>query len=1217
MKSRLRFPVASHRLSLLGLVFGASLLAAPAAMAQAPVIYGLGTVTPNVFGQPVGAQGLVIINPANGQTNTLTPPAITGVTAGQTLVGMDYRPNTGQLLALGYDAATTGPNSQLYVLNPATSVATPINATAIRLELGGINDRIGFDFNPTVDRIRVTSTNDANYRLNPNNGAVAATDPNLNPAAPSIGAVAYTNSYAGSTSTTLYDIDETTGTLYTQNPANAGTLTNATTITVDIPGGPFPLGSPRAIDFDVYFNAAANGGLGANQAYLVEVTAFPNPPNTTSNAGSSNIYSFDLATGTATNKQNVVPSSVPFEIRDIAVATPALTQPTLVGQLLYGVAGGNLISFDSGAPRNIRSAVNITGLPINGSQVLAGADFRPLTGELFALGYDATNQLGQLYTLNTTTGALTAVGSLISYPLGTNANNIGFDFNPTVDRIRITSATNQANLRANPSDGTYLVDGTLTNGALAPALAGVAYINNDNNPNTGTALYGYDQSTNFLLLSSNANAGTYGNVGSGSGITVNAANGVDFDVYSDLTAPATPVNSAFLTATPTGGSFDNLYTVNLAAGTATLVDRIGNGSNLSGVAALPTADANAITWTGNTDTDWGTASNWNPARVPMVTDNVTIPGGRPNQPTVSNAQQANALTLASGATLTTANGAVLSLNGNLVNFGGTLAGSGSGVVSFIGTTAQSITGTVSRFQNLTAANIAGVTAGGPVQVVQVLRATGNLASGGNVTLLSSSAGTALIAEPGAGQVTGNITVQRYIDPSLNAGVGYRHYGAPVTGTTVSDLATTTGFTPTVNPAYNTSLTPGAVTPFPTVFRYSQGRIDSIASNFAAFDRGWQSPSATTQSMAPGLGFSVNIAANQLVDFVGGASRGSVTISSFRGGNAAGGWALLANPYPAPFNLSLQPASDRTGFEAASYVFQSTSQYAGQYRSYVNGVGGNPILPVGQGFFKRVATANSVGTFTFNPNYRVTTFDATPFQRGTADTRPLVHLTLRATTGTLSDDAYVYFEQGATAGLDAEFDAAKFSNTTGLNLMSQAGTDRLAINGLPALGTADVVVPLLLEVAQTGTYLLNAPELNNLPAGTYAYLRDAQTSTLTDLAAQPSVSVSLTQGSTGRYSLLITQQRVLANASAQLAQSVAVFPNPTKGTVSVSLPAALANQEVAVTLVNALGQTVRRAVLPAGPAAAARPLALTGVAAGIYSLRLDTSAGFITKRLVIE
>ena len=76
-----------------------------------------------------------------------------------------------------------------------------------------------------------------------------------------------------------------------------------------------------------------------------------------------------------------------------------------------------------------------------------------------------------------------------------------------------------------------------------------------------------------------------------------------------------------------------------------------------------------------------------------------------------------------------------------------------------------------------------------------------------LTLLSTpTAGTALVVNTN-GAVTGPATMQRAIDPSLNAGPGYRHYSSPVASTTLSDLTTTPGFTPIFNQAYNTSATP--------------------------------------------------------------------------------------------------------------------------------------------------------------------------------------------------------------------------------------------------------------------------------------------------------------------------------------------------------------------------------------------------------------------------
>jgi hypothetical protein len=131
------------------------------------------------------------------------------------------------------------------------------------------------------------------------------------------------------------------------------------------------------------------------------------------------------------------------------------------------------------------------------------------------------------------------------------------------------------------------------------------------------------------------------------------------------------------------------------------------------------------------------------------------------------------------------------------------------------------------------------------------------------------------------------------------------------------------------------------------------------------------------------------------------------------------------------------------------------------------------------------------------------------------------------------------------------------------------------------------------------------------------LRDAQAGTLTALADKPTLSLSLTAGdNAGRFTLVLSGQNPLAAAPAQLVQAVSVFPNPTTGSVSVSLPASLASQPVATSLVNTLGQTVRRTVLPAGPATGGHSLSLSGVAPGVYSLRLETTEGVVAKRLVI-
>ncbi|WP_460501912.1 DUF4394 domain-containing protein, partial [Hymenobacter agri] len=1074
--------------------------------------------------------------------------ALTGVTAGQTLVGTDFRPNTGQLIAMGYDPTTAGANAQFYVIDPATGVATPL-AAAVRLELGTDLNGIGFDFNPTVDRIRVTGRNRNNYRINPNNAAgTPTTDGVLNfvdstPGTPSVGAVAYTNSYPGSTSTTLYDLEENLNRLYIQSNPNQGQLTavssNATLPTAG-----------AVNDLDIFFDANAQ----TNRAFIVS-----NADASTTTATYSSLYTLSLASGQATQVGAI---GLGVAVRDVSASlTGANASAALTGRLLYGVAGGNLVSFDSGNPTVIRTAVNITGLPADGSQVLAGTDFSPATGELFALGYNASTQQGQLYTLNIGTGALTAVGSLNAYNLGTTAANIGFDFNPTVNLIRVVSGTNQANLRVSPITGAVTIDTNLSNPSGTPVLTGVAYTNSDNNANTGTTLYGIDQARSVLVRSTNANAGTYVDQGT-LNVVLNSAQGADFDIYADLSNPASPVNSAFLAASGSGLNTDNLYTIDLASGAATSIGRIGSGTNLTGLAAFLTPGpviAAGLTWTGAVSTDWGTAGNWSPAQVPTATDNVTIPDVA-NDPVVSGTQLANAVTLNTGAVLTLADGSSLNMSGNFTNNSATVAfsGTGTGRVALVGA-AQTIGGTLTVFPNLSTSAAGTTTIAGPVSVRRGLVLNNSLVTTGQtLTLLSSAAGTAYLVSNGR-TITGNVTVQRYIDSSLNAGPGYRHYSSPVANSTVGDLSTST-YTPVVNPNYNT--VGSSVTPFPTVFSYDETRVNTSGSaGNIDFDKGYVSPSTLGDALEVSRGYTVNISGSELVDFVGTPNDGATPIVAgglTRGTQTTSGYHLRGNPFPSPLDWNLMVSNSRlSGVDNALYVFKSSGQYAGSYASYVNNIpvnGGTNVVPLGQGFFVRTTAAGTSGSMTFTNSERITTFDATSFQRTTADNRPQLTLALQGASRRLQ--TAIYTQQGATPAFDAAFDAGYLASSNGLTLATEAGNEALAINGLPELTGADVVVPLRVAAATAGTYNLVVDNLSNLPAGYFAYLRDALTGTYTNLAQTPSVALSLAANGAagGRYAVVFSKQsQALAAAPAALAQLASVFPNPAHGTATLLLP----------------------------------------------------------------
>jgi hypothetical protein len=519
------------------------------------------TSAQTIFG--ISGNNLVSFQVSSPDTINATIP-ITGITAGQDIVGLDSRPATGELFLLGYNKMTSEAN--LYTIDTMTAVATPVGAMPVTLMLD--TGKVGFDFNPLVDRIRVVSESGANYRLNPITGGIAATDSTLSynigdlneNETPQVISAAYINSYIGTPTTTLYDYDAGLNIITTQNPPNNGTLNTIGSSLINVDS------MTRRMDMDIFFDAFTASNIAYASAHVQGSTV-------------DSLYMIDLTSGEFTN---LGPIGNGIPISNIALYIDR-TVPPLIGNLIYGLSGNNLIEFDSQNPGFIRSYKSITGL--TAGQTIAGMDVRPATGELYALGYDTTNNNSQLYTIDMMTAMATAIDSTpIQLMLGTG--HIGFDFNPTVDRIRVV-AENDTNYRLHP-----------TTGAIAAIDQGLAYgasdINNGTDPNVGTAaylnsyigtgttlLYTIDDSLAILTTQNPPNAGTLNTVGP-LGINLNPADlSVDMDIYFN---PMTSSNTAYVNANTDADNRDALYTIDLATGTATNLGTIGSGIMVKDIA---------------------------------------------------------------------------------------------------------------------------------------------------------------------------------------------------------------------------------------------------------------------------------------------------------------------------------------------------------------------------------------------------------------------------------------------------------------------------------------------------------------------------------------------------------------------------------------------------------------------------------------------------------
>jgi hypothetical protein len=210
---------------------------------------------------------------------------VTGLEKDTRIVGIDFRPATGVLYALG-DAGG------IYTLDLDDAFATL--SARVNVPLRG--SFFGIDFNPTVDRLRVVSDAGQNVRVNVADGVTAPDTDLSNPptagTALGVTGAGYTNNDADpNTNTTLYDIDSVLDQVSIQSPPNQGELVATGKLGVD---AELPVG------FDIYSRL--------RQGTTVEVTALASLVS----AGRARFYEIDLVTGRAKLRGN-------FRLRDQVV----------------------------------------------------------------------------------------------------------------------------------------------------------------------------------------------------------------------------------------------------------------------------------------------------------------------------------------------------------------------------------------------------------------------------------------------------------------------------------------------------------------------------------------------------------------------------------------------------------------------------------------------------------------------------------------------------------------------------------------------------------------------------------------------------------------------------------------------------------------------------------------------------------------------------------
>lgn len=195
------------------------------------------------------------------------------------LLGIDVRLSDGKLYGVFEGGA-------IATIDPETGAATSVSMLSTMLT-AGVTATV--DFNPAADRLRVMGSDGTSLRVNVETGEVT-TDGSHSYAEgdqkPEIIGGAYTNSFAGTDATQLFNIDAA-GWLVLQNPPNDGVLNQVGELGIEV----------EQVGFDI-----VSDGKGGNEAWLMS---------------GGMLYAVDLESGAATEVGAV--EGADSNVRDIAI----------------------------------------------------------------------------------------------------------------------------------------------------------------------------------------------------------------------------------------------------------------------------------------------------------------------------------------------------------------------------------------------------------------------------------------------------------------------------------------------------------------------------------------------------------------------------------------------------------------------------------------------------------------------------------------------------------------------------------------------------------------------------------------------------------------------------------------------------------------------------------------------------------------------------------
>ena len=604
----------------------------------------------------------------------------------------------------------------------------------------------------------------------------------------------------------------------------------------------------------------------------------------------------------------------------------------------------------------------------------------------------------------------------------------------------------------------------------------------------------------------------------------------------------------------------------------------------------------------------------------------------------SNSLFAQNFTISNGASIVTTGavtidygGGTLTNNGIITNTDGTL--SFSGPVTFAG--ANTI-----NTKNFTVSHSGTSLLNNRISVTGALTVSnGTLNANNNLTLVSNSAGSAVIA-PVLGSITGKVTVQRYI------ALGKRAFRFLTPSVTTDDFISNnwqvgthiTGSTTGAN-GFDTTVSGGA-----SLFTYNNQQATGSgwaatattnATNLNAMQgyrlliRGDRTTTLITQASQSNMNVPITLSATGTV------TTGTVTFNSSSSpvpinnssNSTTDGYSLIGNPYVNTLNWN---TLTKTGLTNTYYVWDSnmgTSDQRGRYVAYntttltnTEASAVNQYIQPGQAFFIKNTTLGTAGSITFNEADKLGTNINNFYRTATPNLTRLelqVYQTSELALGAYPIDAAVsVFDNQFTNAIE-NGDVTKLS--TGIENISFLNSNlTLAIDARPQVATTDELLVQLQQFQASRNYTFRT-HFNNFDPATTPFLVDTYLNQYTALANTATTDVAFTTTTdalsygTNRFKIVF-QNNALNNPNFN-AENIVVYPNPvTNNQFNIALPSNITG-ELTVKIINTIGQTVYQTKTEAQNTITITPNST--LSQGLYFVELTNQGKSSTKKIIIQ